>query len=167
MKISLPLVISLLLLPVLSSAGKDTKDTPVSIIAKEPVTMMDLGILKLNSSLSRQKQPGLRGATIGAIYNASKGTIDIKVSKPVKKASRAECQKLINNTKKIFLKSHGKEKVSNIYYYFQHEGTNYTKRINWNDLSNHVLITGIALTKKNYQDSVYCQGQLMKKKVTF
>ena len=164
MRILLVLIITLLLLPATSNAAKNKT---LRIIAKEPVTMMDLGILKLNASLSRTKQRGLRGATIGARYNAKKGTIDIKVSKPVKKASRAECKKLINNTKKIFIKSHGKEKYSTIYYYFQHEGTAYTKRINWKDLSRHVLITGIAITKKNYQDSVYCQSKLMKKKVTY
>ena len=158
------LIITLSLFAAPASAGKNTT---LKIIAKEPVTMMDLGILKLNASLSRQKQSGLRGATIGANYNASKGTIDIKVSKPVKKASRAQCKKIIQNTKKIFIKSHGKKKYSTIYYYFQHEGTAYTKRINWKDLENHVVITGVALTKKNYQDSVYCQSKLMKKKVTY
>ncbi len=164
MKISLLLIITLSLLSTPSNAGKNTT---LSIIANEPVTMMDLGILKLNASLSRTKQPGLRGATIGARYNTGKGTIDVKVSKPVKKASRAQCKKLIKNTKKIFIKSHGKEKYSTIYYYFQHEGTAYKKRINWKDLANHIVITGIAITKKNYQESVYCQSRLMKKKVTY
>jgi len=164
MKISLLLILTLSLIPFPLIAKKNTT---LSIIAKEPVTMMDLGILKLNARLSRGKYPGLRGATIGAKYNASKGTIDIKVSKPIKKASRAQCKKLIKNTKKIFIKTYNKKKVSNLYHYFQHEGTAYSKRINWNDLANHVVITGIALTKKNYQDSVYCQSKLMKKKVTY
>jgi len=164
MRILLVLILSLSLIP---TALSKTKNKILKIIAKEPVTMMDLGILKLNASLSRTKQRGLRGATIGAKYNAKKGTIDIKVSKPVKKASRAECKKLINNTKKIFIQYKGKEKYSTIYYYFQHEGTAYTKHINWKDLSKHVLITGIAITKKNYQDNVYCQSKLMKKKVTY
>ena len=164
MRILLVPIIALSLLPATTSAAKNKT---LKIIAKEPVTMMDLGILKLNASLSRTKQRGLRSATIGAKYNAKKGTIDIKVSMPVKKASKAECKKLINNTKKIFIKYKGKEKYSTIYYYFQHEGTAYTKRINWKDLANHVLITGIAITKKNYQDSVYCQSKLMKKKVTY
>lgn len=158
------LIITLSLIPVLSSAGKNT---PARIIAKEPVTMMDLGILKMNTHLSRTKQPGLRGATISAKYNASKGTIDIKVSKPVKKASKAQCKKLIKSLKIIFVKTFDKKKVSNIHYYFQHEGTAYTNRINWKDLPNHVVITGIVLTKKNYQHSVYCQSNLMKNKVTY
>ena len=129
--------------------------------------MMDLGILKMNTHLSRQNYPGLHGATISAKYNAIKSSIDIKVSMPVKKASKKECGRIIGDTKKIFIKTYDKKKVSNIYYYFQHEGTAYTKRINWDDLANHVLITGIALTKKNYQDSVYCQSMLMKTKVTY
>lgn len=164
MKILPLLTVILSLLPTPATAGKDTT---LKIIAKEPVTMMDLGILKLNASFSRPTLPGLRGATLGAKYNASKGTIDIKVSKPVKKASKAQCKKIIDNTKKLFLQPYGKKRVSNIYYYFQHEGTAYTKRINWNDLANHVVITGVALTKKNYQDSVFCQSKLMKKKVTY
>jgi len=143
------------------------KTNALRVIAKEPVTMMDLGIIKLNSSLSRQNQPGLSGATIGAIYNSRKGTIDIKVSQPVTKASKSQCKKIINNTKKLFLKTHGKKKTSSIHHYFQHEGTDYSRRINWDDVANHVVITGIALTKKNYQDSVYCESKLMKKKVTY
>lgn len=152
------------LLPASSYAGKDT---PINTIAKEPVTMMDLGILKLNTRLSKTKHPGLDGATIGAKYNVSRGTIDIKVNKPVKKASRIECNKLIQNTKKIFLQPYGDKKVANIHYYFQHEGTGYTRRINWNDLANYVVITGIVLTGKNYQDSIYCQSNLMQEKITY
>ena len=129
--------------------------------------MMDLGIIKLNTTLSKQTQPGLRGATIGAKYNVRKGTIDIKVTMPVKKASKAQCKKTINNTKKMFVKKYGKKKTSNIHHYFQHEGTGYTRRINWDDLPNHVLVTGIVLTKRNFQDSVYCQSKLMKDKVTY
>ena len=129
--------------------------------------MMDLGIIKLNTSLSRQTQPGLRGATLGAKFNARKGTIDIKVTKPVKKASKAQCKKVIHNTKKIFVSTYGKKKSSNIHHYFQHEGTGYRKRVNWDDLGNHVVITGIVLTKRNFQDSVYCQSRLMKDKVTY
>jgi len=163
--ITAALIITSALDPMPASAAK--KNTTLSTIAKEPVTMMDLGILKLNASLSRQKQTGLRGATIRAKYNARKGTIDIKVSKPVKKASKEQCKKLIKNTKKIFLKSYGKKKTSNLYHYFQHEGTGYKRKIDWNDLANHVVISGITLTKKNYQESVYCQSRLMKKKVTY
>ena len=139
----------------------------LSTIANEPVSMMDLGILKLNATLSSGKYPGLRGATISAKYNSKKGTIDIKVSKPVKKASKTQCKKIIKNTKKIFIKFHNKEKYATIYHYFQHEGTRYSKRINWKDVQNHVLITGIALTRKNFQDSVYCQSRLMKTRVTY
>lgn len=164
MKILSCSIIILLLVSTPSYAGKRN---PVKIIAKEPVTMMDLGIIKLNTSLSRQTQPGLKGATIGARYNARKGTIDIKVTLPVKKASKAQCKKTIKNTKKIFVKKHGKKKISNLHQYFQHEGTGYTQRINWDDLANHVLITGIVLTKSNYQNSVYCQSKLMKEKVTY
>ena len=129
--------------------------------------MMDLGILKLNSMLSNTKFNGLRGATIGARYNAIRGTIDIKVSKPVKKASRKQCKKTINYAKKIFLKISGKKKFANIQRYFQHEGTAYKNKINWKNLAYNVVITGIVLTKKNYQHSVYCQSRLMKKKVTY
>ncbi|MCK5387326.1 MAG: hypothetical protein KAJ39_09070, partial [Gammaproteobacteria bacterium] len=132
-----------------------------------PVTMMDLGLLKLNSVLSNRTFPGLRGATIGANYNARRGTIDLKVSKPVKKASRKQCKKTINQAKKIFLKTSGKKKVANIHRYFKHEGTSYKNKINWKDLANHVVITGIVLTKKNYQHSVYCQSKLMRNKVTY
>lgn len=164
MKITPYFIIALLLNPALSNADKRTT---ASIIAKEPVTMMDLGLLKLNSVLSNKTFPGLRGATIGANYNASRGTIDLKVSKPVKKASRKQCKKAINSAKKIFLKNSGKKKASNIRRYFKHEGSSYKNKINWEDLSNHVLITGIVLTKKNYQHSVYCQSKLMKKKVTY
>ena len=88
------LIIVLALSPLPSHAGKRN---PVRIIAKEPVTMMDLGIIRLNTSLSKQQQPGLRGATMGAQYNVRKGTIDIKVTQPVKKASKAECKKIIKN----------------------------------------------------------------------
>lgn len=158
------LIFILALTPALANAGKSN---PVRIIAREPVTMMDLGIIKLNTALSRQTQPGLRGATIGAKYNVRKGTIDIKVTMPVKKASKTQCKKTINNTKKMFVKKYGEKKTSNIHHYFRHEGTGYTRRINWDDLPNHVLITGIVLTKKNFQDSVYCQSKLMKDKVTY
>lgn len=164
MKVALYCYIALSLSPALSIAGKNTA---ASIIAKEPVTMMDLGLLKLNSVLSNKTFPGLRGATIGANYNASRETIDIKVSKPVKKASRKQCKTAINYTKKIFLKTSGKKKISNIHRYFKHEGTKYKNKINWDDLANNVFITGIVLTKKNYQHSVYCQSKLMKKKVTY
>jgi len=159
--------ILIIMLSLSSTAVSARKTNALRIIAKEPVTMMDLGIIKLNGNLSRLKQPGLRGATINAQYNVRKGTIDIKVSKPVKKASRKQCKNLINHIKNIFVKKVGKRKVSNIHHYFKHEGTSYTKRINWNDVANHVLVTGIALTKKNYQDSVYCQSKLMKNKVTY
>lgn len=158
------LIFCLLIIPFHSYAQKKN---PVHIIAKEPVTMMDLGILKLNASLSRSKERDLRGATMAAKYNASKGTIDIKVSKPVKNASRSQCKKLVNSAKKVFLKPFGKKKVSNIHHYFLHEGTTYKNRINWKDLENHVVITGIVLTRKNYQESVYCQGKLMQNKVTY
>ena len=158
------LFVSLSLLPGLSNAGKRTT---ASIIAKEPVTMMDLGLLKLNSTLNNRTYPGLSGATIGANYNAQRGTIDIKVSKPVKKASKKQCKRTINFAKKIFLKPSGKKKVSNIHYYFKHEGSRYKNKINWNDLANNVVITGIVLTRKNYQHSVYCQSKLMKSKITF
>ena len=164
MKIAPYFLIVLSLTPALTNAGKRTT---ASIIAKEPVTMMDLGILKLNSMLSNTAFNGLRGATIGANYNARRGTIDIKVSKPVKKASRKQCKKAINHAKKIFLKTSGKKKTSNIHYYFKHEGTNYKNKINLKDLANNIVITGIVLTKKNYQHSVYCQSKLMKKKVTY
>ena len=164
MKTAFYIIIALSLLPALSSAGKRTT---ASIIAKEPVTMMDLGLLRLNSMLSNKTFPGLRSATIGANYNARRGTIDIKVSKPVKKASRSQCKKTINHTKKIFLQTSRKKKVSNIHHYFKHEGTRYKNKINWKDLANHVVITGIVLTKKNYQHSVYCQSRLMRKKVTY
>lgn len=160
MKAALYCIIILSLSPGLASAGKRTT---ASIIAKEPVNMMDLGILKLNSMLSNTKFRGLRGATIGANYNTIRGTIDIKVSKPVKKASRKQCKKAINYAKKIFLKTSGKNKIANIHRYFKHEGTTYKNKINWKDLANHVVITGIVLTKKNYQHSVYCQSRLMRK----
>jgi hypothetical protein len=164
MKTALCFIIFLSLSPGLTTAGKRTT---ANIIAKEPVTMMDLGILKLNSMLSHTKFRGLRSATIGARYNAIRGTIDIKVSKPVKKASRKQCKKAINYVKKIFLKKSGKKKIANIHRYFKHEGTAYKNKINWKDLANNIVITGIVLTKKNYQDSVYCQSKLMKKKVTY
>lgn len=143
------------------------KKTTASIIASEPVTMMDLGLLKLNSMLSNNKFKGLHGATIGAIYNVKRGSIDIKVSKPVKKASRTQCKKIINATKKIFVRVYGTKKVASIHHYFKHEGIAYKKKINWSKLANHVVITGIVLTKKNYQHSVYCQSKLMKNKVSY
>ncbi len=154
------------LLPVTTSANKKTT---ASIIAREPVTMMDLGILKLNSVLSNANYAGLGGAKIGANYNARKGKIEIKVSHPVKKASRQSCAKTIKDTKKIFLHSQPgtKKKVSNIHHYFQHEGTAFRQRINWNDLANHVTITGIVITKSNYQESIYCQSNLMGNKITY
>ena len=158
------LFVSLSLLPGLSIAGKKTT---ASIIAKEPVTMMDLGLLKLNSMLNNRTFPGLSGATIGANYNSHRGTIDIKVSKPVKKASKKQCKKVINFAKKIFITSSGKKKASNIHYYFKHEGTRYKNKINWNNLAHNVVITGIVLTRKNFQHSVYCQSKLMKNKITF
>ena len=164
MKIALYFLIVLFLTPSVSNAGKRTT---ASIIAKEPVTMMDLGLLKLNSMLSNRKFKGLRGATMGANYNTLRGTIDIKVSKPVKKASRKQCKKTINHAKKIFLKTSGKKKISNIHYYFKHEGTAYKNKINWKDLGNNIVITGIVLTKKNYQHSVYCQSKLMKNKISY
>ncbi|VAW93838.1 hypothetical protein MNBD_GAMMA23-755 [hydrothermal vent metagenome] len=154
----------LLLLPALSSAAKRTT---ASIIAKEPVTMMDLGLLKLNSMLANTQFSGLHGATIGAIYNARRGTIDLKVSLPVKKASKALCKRAINNTKKIFIQTYGDNKVANIHHYFKHEGTAYKNKIKWKNLANDVVITAIVLTKKNYQHSVYCQSKLMRKKVTY
>lgn len=159
---SLTVLLSLSSLP--AYAGKTN---PLTIIAREPVTMMDLGIIKLNTSLSQQHQPGLRGATIGATYNARKGSIDIKVSAPVKKASKTQCKKIIHSTKKLFLRTHGKTKNSNIHRYFQHEGTDYSHRINWDEVAKHVVITGIVLTKKNYQDSVYCESKLTQDKVSF
>lgn len=129
--------------------------------------MMDLGLLKLNSMLANTQFRGLQGATIGAIYNARRGTIDLKVSKPVKKASRSQCKKIIKNTKEIFLKNYGDKKIANIHHYFKHEGTAYRNKIKWSNLANHVVITAIVLTKNNYQHSVYCQSKLMKKKVTY
>lgn len=129
--------------------------------------MMDLGILKLNTSLNRQTHPELQGATFGAVYHAKHGTIDIKVSMPVKKASRDECNKLITNTKKIFLRPLGNKQVANIHHYFQHEGREYSRHVNWDDLADYIVITGIVLTSKNYQHSVFCQSELMKSKITY
>ena len=143
------------------------KKTTASIIAKEPVTMMDLGLLKLNSMLSNNKFKGLNKATIGVIYNQRRGTIDIKVSNPVKKASKAECKKAIKNTKNIFVQYYGKEKVANIHHYFKHEGKAYKNKIKWKKLANDVVVTAIVLTRNNYQHSVYCQSKLMKGKVTY
>jgi len=163
MKIFYAMTIALML-PVISYAAKES---PVSIIAKEPVTMMDLGILKLNTNLNRQTLPELQGATFGAVFHAKQGTIDIKVSMPVKKASRDECNKLIINTKRIFLRPLGGKSVANIHHYFQHEGRDYARRVNWDDLANYVVITGIVLTSKNYQNSVFCQSELMKNKITY
>ncbi len=164
MKIIFFFIITLSLLPSLSSAGKKTT---ASIVAKEPVTMMDLGLLKLNSMLANTKFRGLQGATIGAIYNARRGTIDLKVSIPVKKATRTQCKKAVNHTKKIFVQTLGDKKIANIHHYFKHEGTAYKNKINWDDLANHVVITAIVLTKNNYQHSIYCQGKLMQKEVTY
>jgi hypothetical protein len=164
MKKLISLVLLFVFAPSSTYAGKIN---PLTIIAKEPVTMMDLGIIKLNTSLSRQNQPGLKGATIGAAYHARKGIIGIKVSMPVKKASKTQCKKIINNAKKLFLRTRGNNKISNIHYYFQHEGTGYSKRINWDDVAKHVIITGIALTKRNYQDSVFCESRLMSDKVKY
>ena len=157
----------IMILSIVSSPLSAAKNNPLTSLIKEPVSMMDLGILKLNSSLSRPNLPGLQGATIGANYNDGKGTIDIKVSMPVKKASKTACQKIIKSTKKLFVKNIGKHKTSNIHYYFQHEGSGYRRDINWNDVAKRFVITGIALTGKNFQDSVYCQSNLMKDKVTF
>ena len=163
-KTALYLIVALTISPALSNAGKKTT---ASIIAKEPVTMMDLGLLRLNSMLNNRTFPGLSGATIGANYNSRRGTIDLKVSKPVKKASKKQCKKVINFAKKIFLKTSEKKKTATIHHYFKHEGTRYKNKINWNDLANHVLITGIVLTRKNYQHSVYCQSKLMQTKISF
>ena len=164
MKVLFYFIIALSLSPAISSAGKRTT---ASIIAKEPVTMMDLGLLKLNSMLANTQFHGLHGATIGAIYNARRGTIDLKVSKPVKKASRSQCKKIIENTKKIFLQTYGDKKIANIHHYFKHEGIAYRNKIKWSNLANYVVITAIVLTKTNYQHSVYCQSKLMRKKVTY
>ena len=129
--------------------------------------MMDLGLLKLNTVLNNRTFPGLHGATIGANYNANRGTIDLKVSKPVKKATRSQCKKVIQNVKNIFIKKSGKKKVSTLHHYFRHEGSGYKRKINWNNLGNDVLITGIVLTRKNYQHNIYCQSKLLKNKITF
>jgi hypothetical protein len=155
------------LLVLFSGMAHGKEESPVRLIAKEPVTMMDLGILKLNTSMARPTQPGLQGATISAKYNSTKGTIDIKVSKPVSKASKSECSTLITNTKDVFVKTYDKKKVSNIHYFFEHEGTGYSRSIDWNDLPKFVVITGVVLTGKNYQDSVYCQSNLFDEKITF
>jgi len=157
-------IIVLLLTPQLTLAAKQNV---ISVIAKEPVTMMDLGLLKLNSVLQSRAYAGLKDATIGANYNKKRGTIDIKVSKPVTKASRTQCKKTINAAKDIFIKGKGKKKKSNLYHYFQHEGRAYKRKMNWDDLDHYVVITGIVLTKKNYQHSIYCQSKLLKKKVTY
>ena len=164
MKVLLTFIIALSLTPSISIAGKRTT---ASIIAKEPATMMDLGLLKLNSMLSNTNFAGLNGATIGAIYNTRSGTIDLKVSMPVKKARKSECKKIIQLTKNIFVQNYGDRKVANIHHYFKHEGTGYKNKINWKDLANHVVIIGIVLTKTNYQHSVFCQSKLMKKKITY
>lgn len=164
MKITLYFIIALSLCPALTSAEKNTT---ASIIAKEPVTMMDLGLLKLNSVLSNKSYSGLSGATIGANYNNQRGTIDLKVSMPVKTASQSECKKTINHTKNIFLQPSNNKKTANIHRYFKHEGTHYKNKINLEDLANHVVITSIVLTKKNYQHSVYCQSKLMESKITY
>lgn len=164
MRIALYIIVALSLSPAILSASQNTA---ASIIAKEPVTMMDLGLLKLNSVLGNKTFPNLSGATIGANYNARRGTIDIKVSKPVNIATQSECEKAINQTKNIFLQTSNKKKVSNIHRYFKHEGIGYKNKINWEDLANNVVITGIVLTKKNYQHSVYCQSKLMKNKISY
>ena len=164
MKIALSFIIALSLSPTLSIAGKKTT---ASIIAKEPVTMMDLGLLRLNSLLGSRTFPGLPLATIGASYNAQRGTIDIKVSNPVKKASRKHCKKTVKLAKKIFLQKSKKKKTSNIHRFFRHEGTSYKNKINWKDLANHIVITGIVLTETNFQHSVYCQSRLLKNKITY
>jgi len=161
------LIITIIVFSLLPNISNAKKRTTASIIAKEPVTMMDLGLLKLNSMLSNTSFAGLGGATIGAIYNAKRGTIDLKVSKPVKKASRSQCKKIINYTKKIFVQLYGDKKVANIHHYFKHEGIGYKNKINWKKLAHNVVITGIVLTKNNYQHSVYCQSNLMKNKVTY
>jgi len=129
--------------------------------------MMDRGLLKLNSMLANTQFRGLHGATMGAVYNIRRGTIDLKVSLPVKKSSRSQCEKTISNTKKIFIQTYGKRKVANIHHYFKHEGITYRHKINWSDVANHVVITAIVLTKTNYQHSVYCQSRLMKNKITY
>lgn len=164
MKYYLIILLTLSLLTTTVNAGKKTT---ASIIAREPVTMMDLGLLKLNSMLSNNRFPGLKNATIGAIYNARQGTIDIKVSNPVKKASRAQCRKTVKAAKNIFVQRYGDKKVANIHHYFKHEGTHYKRKIKWKKLAYNVVITGIVLTKNNYQHSVYCQSNLMKKKITY
>ena len=161
------LIITILVISLSPTISNAKKRTTASIIAKEPVTMMDLGLLKLNSMLSNTSFAGLDGATIGAIYNAKRGTIDLKVSKPVRKASRSQCEKIINFTRKIFIQQYGDKKVANIHHYFKHEGTNYKNKINWKKLAHNVVITGIVLTKNNYQHSIYCQSNLMKNKITY
>lgn len=158
------IIVSLSLIPAYSSAKEST---PAQIIATEPVTMMDLGILKFNTSMARPNYPGLQGSTISAKYNAGRGTIDIKVSMPVKKASKDECKALIENAKKVFVKTYDDKKVSNIHYFFEHEGTAYKNNVNWKDLPKYVVLTGVVLTGKNYQDSVYCQSNLMDSKITY
>ena len=164
MRVLIYFIVALSLLPDHVIAGKKNI---VSIIAKEPVTMMDLGLLKLNSMLSNTQFHGLEGATIGAIYNVRRGTIDLKVSKSVEKASRSQCKKVINAAKRIFVQTYGDKKVANIHHYFKHEGTRYKKKVKWQNLANHVVVTGIVLTKRNFQHSVYCQSKLMKNKVTY
>ena len=86
---------------------------------------------------------------------------------PVPKASREECKKLINTTKRIFLQPRGKKRVANIHLYFQHEGVEYKRHVNWDDLGKYVVITAIVLTGKNYQHSVYCQSDLLADKITY
>ncbi len=143
------------------------KTNVLKLIAREPVTMMDLGILRLNGYLSRQHQPELRGVTMGANYNSHNDSIDIKVSVPINKASRAQCRKIIREIKKLFLHPRDKKNNSNIHLYFQHEGTGYTRYINWDQVASHVIVTAIVLTRKNYHDSVYCESKLMQNKVTY
>jgi len=164
MKTSGLIFLACIMTPCMASAQKST---PVQILATEPVTMMDLGILKLNTSMARPTSPGLQGATLSAKYNTRRGTIDIKVSKPVAKASKTECRKVIDSTKDVFVKTYDKKKVSNIHYFFEHEGTGYNRHIDWNELPKYVVLTGIVMTKKNFQDSIYCQSNLLDDKVTY
>ena len=164
MKTPSTILIFLFLMPFsLEAAGK----TIPQIIAREPATMMDLGLLKLNSMLSNNSFAGLKSATIGATYNNQRGTIDIKVSNPVNKASKNECIKAIKATKRIFVRTLGTKKLVSLHPYFKHEGSHYKNKINWKKLPRSVVVTAIVLTKSNYQHSVYCQSKLMSKKISF
>jgi len=160
-------IFTLLLCSLLSSESWSAKRTVPQIIAKEPATMMDIGLLKLNSMLSNNVFFGLKSATIGAIYNKSRGTIDIKVSNPVKRATKSECRKAIKATKSIFIQNIGTKKIVNLHPYFKHEGTSYKNRIKWKQLPKHVVVTAIVLTKKNYRHSVFCQSKLLSKRIIF